>query len=188
MNPINDEFFNAVRKAAATRAGHLAAKVGLSPADREDMEQDLIVDLLENAHRYDPSKGSPGTFTGLLSKHRATELLDRLMKDRRRLCFGVGSPAANGADFEFDDITECENSIPLWAVDQDLFSDSAALFDLQKAIAFMTDEQQALCHLLVSHQYLPDACKASGISSATFYRRVEQLQMHLRMFGFRKAA
>ena len=188
MKPINDAFFDAVRKAAATRAGRLAAKVGLSPADREDMEQDLIADLLENAHRYDPSKGSPGTFTGLLSKHRATELLDRLMKDRRRLCFGVGSPAANGADFEIDDITECEKALPLWAEDYDLFSDSATLLDLHKAIAFMTDEQAALYHLLESHQDLPDACKASGVSSATFYRRVEQLQMHLRMFGFSSAA
>ena len=35
---------------------------------------------------------------------------------------------------------------------------------------------------------LPDACKVSGVSCATFYRRVADLQLHLRMFGFRSAA
>lgn len=42
--------------------------------------------------------------------------------------------------------------------------------------------------LLEVHQSLPTACKASGVSTATFYRRVADLQMHLRMFGFKSAA
>ena len=37
-------------------------------------------------------------------------------------------------------------------------------------------------------QDLPGASKASGVSRATFYRRVIELQMHLRMFGFRSAS
>jgi hypothetical protein len=52
----------------------------------------------------------------------------------------------------------------------------------------MNDEQLDFFDLLDAHLDLSSACKASGVSSATFYRRVNEMQMHLRMFGFRLAA
>jgi hypothetical protein len=52
----------------------------------------------------------------------------------------------------------------------------------------MSEEQAELLDLLASHQDLPTASKACGMSTATFYRRVAELQMHLRMFGIRTAA
>ena len=52
----------------------------------------------------------------------------------------------------------------------------------------MSDEQRSLFDLLAAYQDVPSAAKASGMSSATFYRRVADLQMHLRMFGIRPAA
>ena len=76
----------------------------------------------------------------------------------------------------------------MWADDRDLFADSMALRDLETALACMNDDQATLFSLLETHQDLATACKAAGVSSATFYRRVHDLQMHLRMFGFRSAA
>jgi predicted DNA-binding transcriptional regulator AlpA len=52
----------------------------------------------------------------------------------------------------------------------------------------MSDEQRSLYELLALHQDLPAAARVSGMSSATFYRRVADLEMHLRMFGFKTAA
>jgi hypothetical protein len=52
----------------------------------------------------------------------------------------------------------------------------------------MNDEQAEFFDFLASHQDLPAASKASGMSTATFYRRVDELRMHLRMFGIRPAA
>ena len=188
MKPVNEEFFDAVKNAAATRTYRLAVRFRLPSADREDIQQELILDMLERADQYDPSKGSAGTFTGLVSKHRATELLDRVMKDRSRLSFGAGEQAANDAEFQDPERNDNDNVVPMWADDRDLFADSMVLMDLQKALAYMNDEQVALFELLEAHQDLPSACKACGVSSATFYRRVSDLQMHLRMFGFRSAA
>ncbi len=78
--------------------------------------------------------------------------------------------------------------VSLWAEDRDFFEDSNTLHDVEAALAYMDGEQLALFDLLQAHQDLPGACRASGLSSATFYRRVADLQMHLRMFGFRSAA
>lgn len=188
MKPVDEEFFVAVMNAAATRTYRMAARFGLTATDREDMKQELILDMLERADQFDSTKGSAGTFTGVVSEHRATELLDRMIKDRMRLSFGAGAQAANDPQIDEFAHRDDDNVVPMWAQDHDFFSDSVALMDLQKALAYMNDEQVALFKLLQAHQDVPSACKACGVSSATFYRRISELQMHLRMFGFRSAA
>ena len=188
MTHANDPFFEAVKNAAATRTYRMAARFGLPAAEREDIQQELILDMLERAHQFDPAKGSAGTFTGMVSEHRATELLDKLMKDRQRLSFGSSTTAANDPDFNEPGEGDDDNVVPIWADDRDLFADSMAFRDLETAVAFMNDDQNALFDILKATDDLPSACKASGMSSATFYRRIHDLQMHLRMFGFRSAA
>jgi RNA polymerase sigma-70 factor (ECF subfamily) len=171
----------------------MAARFGLSPADREDLQQELILDLLEHQDKFDPAKGSAGTFTGMVSKHRSVEFLDRLMKDRSRLAF-IGHLDANDDDDVDGDIirsnsdTDDHNVLLMWADDADLFADSDTVRDLETALSYLTEEQAGMFALLDNHQDLPAASKASGVSTATFYRRVSELQMHLRMFGFKTAA
>lgn len=183
----NDPYFDAAINAAKTRAYRAAVSARLTPADREDLYQEILLDLLERAAQYDPSRGSPGTFTGMVSEHRAADFLTALKKDRGRLSVFSDHGAAND-----DDVTSTtdpfESAVPMWADDIDLFSDTAAMHDLATALDFMTDEQAGLLRLLEAHQDLPSAAKASGLSSATFYRRVADLQMHLRMFGIKTAA
>jgi DNA-directed RNA polymerase specialized sigma24 family protein len=182
------DYVQAALNAAATRTYRAAVNFQLSAADREDLHQGLILDLLERADRFDPEKGSAGTFTGLVAENGTNDFLNGLRKDRARLSFASDTEAANDPDINIDAVATNDSVVPLWAEDRDLFSDSAALRDLETAIAYMSDDQAALFDLLGICQDLPSACKASGISTATFYRRVSDLQMHLRMFGFRAAA
>ena len=190
MNKQNfdDQYMQAAMNAAATRTYRLAARFGLATPDREDIEQELILDMMERAQQYDPGKGSPGTFTGVVSEHRAVEVLDGLMKYRARMCFFSGGHAANDSEIDDSSDEQDENVVPMWSDDRDLFADGLALRDLEKAIAYMNNDQAALFELLETYQDLPSACKACGISTAAFYRRVNDLQMHLRMFGFKSAA
>ena len=176
--------------AAATRTYRLAARHGLSSAEREDIEQSILLELLERYPQYDPAKGSMNTFTGLVSEHRAVELLDQLMKQRIRMAVFEPRDAANDPDFyaSVGDGTTGDNVVPLWADDRDLFRDSETLHDIQAALACMNQDQQDLFNLIDKHHDIPTAAKASGMSSATFYRRVDDLRRHLRMFGIRPAA
>ncbi len=176
--------------AAATRTYRLATRYGLSSAEREDIEQSILLELLERYPQYDPAKGSMNTFTGLVSEHRAVELLHQLMRQRIRMAVFEPRDAANDPDFysNVGDSTTGDNVVPLWADDRDLFKDSETVHGIHAALARMSQDQQDLFNLIGKHHDIPTAAKASGMSSATFYRRVDDLRMHLRMFGIRPAA
>lgn len=192
----NDPYFEAAVNAARVRTHQLAARHGLSPAEREDFQQELMLDLLEHRHQFDPAKGSPGTFTGMVSKHRAVELLDGLIKQRMRYTdFDTASKmmgAANDPEmdsFKAKSAEDCIDAINFKRdPDHDFCTDGMALHDLQAAIAFMSGQQSALLDLLTEHSDIASACAASGLSTASFYRRVHELRMHLRMFGLREVA
>jgi DNA-directed RNA polymerase specialized sigma24 family protein len=189
-NIVDQHYLQSAMNAAATRTYRLAAKHGLSSAEREDIEQSILLELLERYPQYDPAKGSMNTFTGIVSEHRAVELLDQLMKQRIRMTVFEPRDAANDPDFyaNVGDGTSGDNVVPLWADDRDLFKDSETVHDIHAALACMSQDQQDLFNLIDKHHDIPTAAKASGMSSATFYRRVDDLRMHLRMFGIRPAA
>jgi len=189
-NTVDQQYLESAMNAAATRTYRLAAKHGLSSAEREDIEQSILLELLERYPQYDPAKGSMNTFTGFVSEHRAVELLDQLMKQRIRMTVFEPKEAANDPDFygyAVDSATG-ENVVPLWADDRDLFRDGETLHDIYAALACMSQDQQDLFNLIDKHHDISSAAKAAGMSTATFYRRVDDLRMHLRMFGIRPAA
>lgn len=177
--------------AAAVRSHELRRRLDLSEDDRQDAQQELWVDLLVRKQHFDPRRASANTFTGLVTRNRSTQLTDELVKYWSRFVpfSDLSYPAAANDDGEegtADDLLE--HAAALWAEDADLFADSMVLRDLQAAMAFMNDDQVSLLHLLIETPDLPSAQKASGLSPATFYRRVGDLRMHLRMFGLRDAA
>ncbi len=182
----NDDYFlQAVFNAAATRTYRAAVSARLTKADREDLHQSIVLDLLERSGQFDPARGSAGTFTGMVSEHRTADFLGALNRDRAKLTFFSAREAANDDEFSSPNEFDLDTAEPLWTDDSDLFAESETLRDIQTALSYMNDEQARLFELLISHKDLPAAAKASGMSSATFYRRVADLQMHLRMFGIR---
>ena len=192
----NDPYFAAAVNAARVRTHQLAARHALSPAQREDFQQDLMLDLLEHRHQFDPAKGSPGTFTGMVSKHRAVELLDALIKQRIHYPDFSAASKMIGAANDPEIGSNKSESEQDWVdainfkrdPDYDFFTDGMATHDLNAAIAFMNGEQSALLGLLKEHSDIASACAASGLSTASFYRRVHEMRMHLRMFGLREVA
>ena len=186
----NDVYLQSAVNAAAVNAWRVAQKIGLSVEDREDVEQEILLELLERESRYDPARGMPGTFTGVVAKNRAAELIQAIVRDRTHLLFGnPGEDAANEGEADWLDALVRQNDAgSLWGDTTNDHDEVDVTRDLDFATSLMDDEQWALFALLTEHQDLPDACVESGVSTATFYRRVADLQLHLRMFGFRSAA
>ena len=185
-----DVYCRSAVDAAAVNAWRVARKIGLSVEDREDVEQEILLELLERESRYDSARGMLGTFTGVVAKNRVAELIQAIVRDRMHLSFGnPGEDAADGREADWLDAqVSQDDAVPLWGETTNCYDEVDTTRDLDFAIALMDGEQRTLFAVLTEHQDLPDACKASRVSTATFYRRVNELQMHLRMFGFKSAA
>lgn len=189
MQTLPNSYHAAAQSAARANAWQVARKIGLSQEDREDVEQDILLELLERQGRYDEARSQPGTFAGVVSHHRAAELTQAIVRDRQHLIYGRRDEAANEADSDWlDSLAVAEDVVPLWGETRNYYDDIHAARDLEYAMAMMDDEQYRLFALLAEHQDVPAACKSSGLSTATFYRRVEDLQLHLCMFGIKAAA
>ena len=176
--------------AANADSWRVAKKAGLSCDERQDVEQEILLALLEREPRFDPARGMPSTFTGVVSMHRAAELTEAIVRDRKRLMFGSPTcEAANECEDEWLDImSNREDALPLWGEAANFYDGVHSAMDLETALAYMDTEQRELFDLLACHQDISSACKVSSMSTATFYRRVADLQMYLRMFGFKAAA
>ena len=183
-------YLHAAVVAANADSWRVAKKASLSCDERQDVEQEILLALLEREQRFDPARGMPSTFTGVVSMHRAAELTEAIVRDRKRLMFGSPTcEAANECEDEWLDlVSNREEVVPLWAEAPNHSEGVHATVDLETAVAFMDTEQRELFDLLACHQDISAACKVSTMSTATFYRRVADLQMHLRMFGFKAAA
>ena len=64
----DEAYLNSALDAAATRTYRMAARFGLPTADREDIQQELMLDMLERADQFDPAKCAHTRRT-LLSTH-----------------------------------------------------------------------------------------------------------------------
>ena len=68
---------------AEAAAGRLQRKLGLPACDREDLAQDLLIDLLRRLPAYDPARGSLGAFAGLVLRNQSSRIAMRLRRERR---------------------------------------------------------------------------------------------------------
>jgi len=205
----NDAFCEAAVSAAKTRAYRAALTAGLAPAEREDLYQEILCDIYRRKKQFDPSRGAPGTFTGTVSAHCTTDFLNARKADRQRLVFSepeyVDTLEVVAIDRAIQDFAPTQNAandetggssysmLPdemtwFWGENMDLLSDAETRHDVMAALAYMSGDQRCLMDLLAKHRDLAEAAKASGVPSATFYRRIADLRMHLRMFGIRPAA
>lgn len=179
-------YVQAALAAARFRSQICAIHFHLSQADRDDLYQTILVDALERSSRFDPAKGSASTFAGRIALHAANDFLNDL-KRVRDYFIAADQLAANDPDFDLD-TDPFDGGQSLSAEDNDELLKADALYDLQSACSFMTEAQQGFFQQLALHADLPSACRATGYSTPTFYRRVTELRLHLRMFGLAAAA
>lgn len=185
-NSNNDElgysstYLNNLANAARFKSIQMARKIGLSNAEQEDLYQEITLKGLEVASKYDQSRGQESTFIGQIANHRSSEFIDQTIKDRMKYCASALNADELNDEFESVSVqTICDSKIH----DINACSTFDFMHDFEIAMLYMNAEQAQLISLLAKNQSISEACAASGMKSSTFYRHVDELKMHLRMFG-----
>jgi DNA-directed RNA polymerase specialized sigma24 family protein len=157
--PLNDPAALAVAMAAAgRRAGTLARRINDPARDREDHRQDMLVDLMSRAARFDPARGSWGAFVTVVTRNVARGILAR-----------------------HAGVMVVDAGIETLADDTLVHADKACAVKLDTAALLQRLPPSLLPVLMrvAEEGGVTDAQRASGMPAASFYRALRQLRLRL---------
>lgn len=80
---LTPDHVHTITTEAEAAARRLQRRLGLPACDREDLVQDLLIDLLRRLPAYDPARGSLGAFAGLILRNQSSRIAMRVMRKRR---------------------------------------------------------------------------------------------------------
>ncbi len=89
-------------------AAELAESPEFNLSDRDDIEQDLIVRLLESWPQFDPAKGSATTFISMVVRNTVSNLIRRRQLELRTFVDSDALPVAAEPSHEHDVDLECD--------------------------------------------------------------------------------
>src|SRR5207245_540942 len=79
---ISSEHLGVLLREATTAARGLVRKLGLPNHEHEDLRQELLADLIVRFKRFDPARGTLSVFAGVIVRHRAKRLTNRVNRER----------------------------------------------------------------------------------------------------------
>ncbi|WP_373504646.1 sigma factor [Aestuariivirga sp.] len=144
---------------AAQHRGHRLARQISDPArDREDHRQDILLDLISRADRFDPVRGSWGAFVTVVTRNAALTILQR----------HAHSVAITGCN---DEVRPAEQR----------HVEAAAILAIDTMVVqqrLPASLQNILAHVAETGT-VTDAQRRSGQPAASFYRGLRQLRLRL---------
>jgi RNA polymerase sigma-70 factor (ECF subfamily) len=173
-----------IREADAA-AQRLRRKLCLPVWEREDLGQDLLVDLLRRLPAYDPARGSIGAFANIVLRNQSSRIAIRHHRQRRAqggsmLSFEV--PLAGSKEPVGDTLTEDDGLAAWHGQSCSAVSVSDEHRALETALARLPEEDLRFCAALADRPV--SALAAAGFGSrSTLYRRLAELRHVLTAHG-----
>lgn len=161
--------------AAAYHARKVARTMRLSDVDREDVEQDILLVLLERRHFFDPARGAWSSFADRVARQAAQGVADEIGAERRVRGGSLDQPAGDDGSATLGELMEADQS-PSHDAEHDLQLPLA----LAGFVAGLPDELALVARLsLLEDGDLAEAQRGSGLSTSEFYRRLREVRYRL---------
>ncbi len=163
--------------AAAYQARRIARTLRLSPDDRQDAEQQVLLALLERRRFFDMARGPWTPFVHRVARQAAQGIADGYADDRRR--FNAWSNETGEPDDGPGDVLE--------SVVDPVAPTSDDIVYVQAMHRFMTTlpaELRLVAGLaMLADGEIAEAQRASGLSTSEFYRRLREIRYRLMAAG-----
>ena len=167
----------------------LGRRLKLSRADREDVEQDLWVNLLEQAQNFDPERGAINTFIDRVVNSAAASLVRGREREMRADGFHAQSLDSIADDSSCkkrtlrsslspEDGARRKGRTPMSDIDQ-----LEQLEALDSALANMPSELRDMCEQLMAGTTPTTLARQFGISRRQMRRRLEEARVFFEAAG-----
>jgi DNA-directed RNA polymerase specialized sigma24 family protein len=179
---IDQRSLQIMMAAARYQTARLARSLRLSPAQREDAEQEILLILLERRRYFDATRGPWTAFAHRIARQAVQVIADQICLERRRMPLSLDH-TLGGACEEGD-----EGAISL----ADMLRDAHALPDEQALMSLAMDNfltrlppvlSLTAMFVLVADGDLASAQRASGLTTSEFYRRLREIRYRLVSIG-----
>lgn len=179
-----DDIETIIREADAA-AQLLRRKLTLPLCEREDLGQDLLVDLLRRLPAYDPARGSIGAFANVVLRNQSSRIAMRHHRQRSAQggsLLSLEVPLAGTREPVGDTLTE-DDGLAAWHGQTCCAAAVTELHHaLQAALARLPVEDRRFCAALAHRPVTALAAEGFGSRSA-LYRRLADLRHVLTAHG-----
>ena len=163
------------------KARQLVGQAGFTVADRDDLEQELILDLLRRLPKYDPSRAKRNTFIARLVDHKIANLIEAqkaVSRDYRRCTCSLNER------FKDEDVRVAERVEKLdqegyllgTGVEPGAAEELRALaLDVAAVVETLSPELRELCRRL-GQETVTGISRDTGVPRATLYQSVKKLR------------
>jgi len=172
------------------KARQLVGRVGFTESDREDLEQEMILDLLQRLPKYNPDRAQRNTFIARVVEHKIATIIEARKAGLRdyRLCncsLNERLEDEEGGSVERMETIDQEDYLRLTA---GLSRSTAELRDLsidvRQAIEKLPPELGALCRRL-NVNTITELSRDTGIPRGTIYESIKKLRSILEDAGLK---
>ena len=167
-----------IRATASAHARKLARSLRLSREERDDVEQDILVTLLERWHYFDGARGSNIAFAIRIARQALHVLASRIVADRAfetidiDYAQGLDDPSA-----EVEALTVAETVPDETAPTETMLVEALAL---GMVLDRLPNDYALVAHAVRDKEGdLAEAQRQTELSSSEFYRRLRELRYRL---------
>lgn len=150
------------------KTDELVGHFGITEDDREDIEQDLALDLIERWQKFDGERSKPQTFITRVVKHKVSKIIRHRMTEQRR--FDQVSGSIDRAAEE--EVTTCFRTSQPRRIDQEYFE---LADDVDSVLQRVPAEMREVCERLKTDS-IPAVADQMGIPVTTLRYRLSKLR------------
>jgi len=172
------------------KAKQLVGRVGLTDSDREDLEQEMILDLLQRLPKYNPDRAQRNTFIARVVEHKIATIIEARKAGLRdyRLCncsLNERLEDEEGGSVERMETIDQEDYLRLTAGLSRPVSELHDLsLDVRQAIKNLSPELRELCRRL-NVNTITELSHDTGIPRGTIYESIKKLRAFFNDAGLR---
>lgn len=163
------------------KARQLVGRVGFTESDREDLEQEMILDLLRRLPKFDPKRAGRNTFIARIVEHKVATIIEAQkagMRDYRLCSCSLNDRLEDeeGRSIERMETIDQEDYLRRTGKLSRPMSELRNLsIDLRSAVQTLPPELRELCKRLQTES-VTEISRDTGIPRGTIYESIKKLR------------